>query len=603
MFISNTRIKKLLRNPVGGIAFLVQYVRTLFLKKKKIANIDINNSDYLFLTENNSFWKYILSIDLSENDFEVFGHKICLDTINWNYDYLNNFEIKNQYYFDLREWIIKNSFKGFDIKNVWELSRGNYLVDRAVLFAQTNDLKYAEEYMRLIDSWISQNPYLYSSNWANPMEVSIRVINWILGYQIIYKTNPYFFDVDFKKRYYKNLYESFVFLTNNIEAYPYKTNHYVIDNLGIFLLALTLKNVNSKWIKKSSKNLVDSLEKQTNSEGVDFENSSNYQVLKLEAWSWFFVLYNQNLAKLESIFKIKEECLERLKNVFSFAGYLFKDSGGTFNYGDNDETEILRLGNLKDKVSLLYWILFKDELHSEKSKIFNTSGYGFLKSKNINCLFLRSNLKNSSHFHNDLLSFQLNFKGQDFFIDPNTFNYNLNKDKRVYYLSTRRHNTCFVNDEEQAKIEKNDSFLRNRQKNVCLKKYNISNNRDEMSLELSYKKCTHLRNLVLNKEKEKLTIFDTFCGVVDTIEWNFYLPNDIEIINDLKLKNVLVLAGPTGRLVLEFPETVAITVQNAYISKGYNKECLGQNIKLVFKNSQKIKFLSFQIDIKENYLN
>ena len=603
MFISNTRIKKLLRNPLGGVAFLIQYIKSLFLKKIKIANIDTDNSDYLFLIDNNSFWKYILSIDLKENNFEFFCHKICLDTINWNYDYLNDFEIKNQYYFNLREWIIKNSFKGFDVKNIWEISRGNYLLERSVLFAQTNDLKFADEYVRLIDSWISQNPYLYSSNWTNPMEVSIRVINWILGYQIISKVNPGFFEDKFKKNYYKNLYESFVFLTNNIEAYPYKTNHYVIDNLGIFVLALTLKNINNKWIKKSSKNLIDSLEKQINSEGVDFENSSNYQLLKLEAWSLFFVLYSQNLTKLELVFKLKEEYLEKLKRVFNFAGYLFKNSDSTFNYGDNDETEIIRLGSLKDKINLFYWILFKNELKSGESKIFNLSGYGFLKSKNINCLFLRSNLKNSSHFHNDLLSFQLNFKGQDFFIDPNTFNYNLNKEKRAYYLSTRRHNTCFINSEEQTRIEENDSFLRNKQKTVCLKKYSINNVRDEMSLELKYKKCTHLRSLVLNKEKEKLTIFDTFDGKINTIEWNFYLPKSINIKSDLNAKNVLVLDNNNNKLVLEFPETLKLEICDACVSEKYNNEEIGKNIKLIYINKQKLNRLSFQIDIKEKYLN
>jgi len=157
-------------------------------------------------------------------------------------------------------------------------------------------------------------------------------------------------------------------------------------------------------------------------------------------------------------------------------------------------------------------------LDAKGSKIFGLSGYGFLKSKNISSMFLRMNQKNSSHFHNDLLSFQLNFKSEDFFIDPNTFNYNLSKEKRVYYLATQRHNTCYVNCEEQGKIESSDSFLRNKQRKVVLKKYITSDSRDEMSLEIQYKNATHLRSLVLNKEKSKLTIFDTFSGAINTVE-------------------------------------------------------------------------------------
>lgn len=601
-----SRIKKLIRNPIGGIMFLNQYLKALGLRYKRIGQVTLELSDNSCLVDNTAFWKYLkenANKDINNNQINLFGKKIEIDNINWNYDYLNNIEIRQDYYFKLREWIIKNSFKNFDIKNIWEISRGYYLKDISLLFEETRDQKYLKQYEKIVSSWIDQNPYLNSSNWTNPMEVSIRVMNWVLSFQIINKNHPACFDNNFLTKYFTNLYQSFLFLTNNIENYPFKSNHYIIDNLGIFVLSLTLKNVNKKWIKISFNNLLNSLFDQFNSEGADFENSSNYHLLKLEALMIAFALYKQNMVKLENIIKIDNDKLEQLHNIYVFGSYMFKKDNNIFLYGDNDETYIYNFKSIKDKLTILYKLIFSDKLKFDTSKIFPKSGYGFLMNDNLNILFLRGNQKNSSHFHNDLLSFQLNYKGEDFFIDPNTFNYNLNRDKRCYYLSTQRHNTCFVDCKEQSKIECFDPFLRHNQRKVIVKKWNSSYERDEMALEIKYNNFNHLRSLVFNKEHNKLSIFDTFNGKMNNIEWNFYLPPNIKVKNDLTTKNVLILEGDNKVLILEVPESLIIKVQNAYISKSYNQEEIGTNIKLNFENKQKLTNLSFQITIKENYLN
>jgi len=51
------------------------------------------------------------------------------------------------------------------------------------------------------------------------------------------------FDKEFVKEFYRNLNQSFNFLINNIETYPFKSNHYLVDNLAIFVLALELNNI------------------------------------------------------------------------------------------------------------------------------------------------------------------------------------------------------------------------------------------------------------------------------------------------------------------------------------------------------------------------
>jgi hypothetical protein len=120
------------------------------------------------------------------------------------------------------------------------------------------------------------------------------------------KFNTDYFDKEFLKKYYTNLYQSFLFLTNNIEAYPFKSNHYLVDNLGIFILGLSLKNINKKWVKLSFNNLVKTLFDQFNEDGADFENSSNYHLLKLESLLIALTLYKLNKGYLKDV-KIEEK--------------------------------------------------------------------------------------------------------------------------------------------------------------------------------------------------------------------------------------------------------------------------------------------------------
>ena len=81
------------------------------------------------------------------------------------------------------------------------------------------------------------------------------------------------------------------------------------------------------------------------------------------------------------------------------------------------------------------------------------------------------------------------------------------------------------------------------------------------------------------------------------------MPKSINIKSDLNAKNVLVLDNNNNKLVLEFPETLKLEICDACVSEKYNNEEIGKNIKLIYINKQKLNRLSFQIDIKEKYLN
>ena len=64
MFVSLTRIKKVINNPISGWMFLWQYIKARLLKYKKIKNI-LPSNKYKFLIEDEVFLKLLeKNIDL-----------------------------------------------------------------------------------------------------------------------------------------------------------------------------------------------------------------------------------------------------------------------------------------------------------------------------------------------------------------------------------------------------------------------------------------------------------------------------------------------------------------------------------------------------------
>ncbi|MFG2652098.1 alginate lyase family protein [Streptomyces sp. NPDC048436] len=66
-----------------------------------------------------------------------------------------------------------------DIKQIWELSRHQYLTVLAGAYAITGDERYAERVAEHLRSWWAANPPLRGVHWISGIELGIRLLSWV----------------------------------------------------------------------------------------------------------------------------------------------------------------------------------------------------------------------------------------------------------------------------------------------------------------------------------------------------------------------------------------------------------------------------------------
>ncbi|MFI6855358.1 alginate lyase family protein [Streptomyces sp. NPDC050416] len=66
-----------------------------------------------------------------------------------------------------------------DIKQIWELSRHQYLTRLAAAYAVTGDERYAERVAEHLRSWWAANAPLRGVHWTSGIELGIRLLSWV----------------------------------------------------------------------------------------------------------------------------------------------------------------------------------------------------------------------------------------------------------------------------------------------------------------------------------------------------------------------------------------------------------------------------------------
>lgn len=72
-----------------------------------------------------------------------------------------------------------------DAKVVWEPIRHHHLVVLARAYRATGDVRYASAVVEQLESWLEQCPFGQGMNWRSPLELAIRLINWVWAVDLI----------------------------------------------------------------------------------------------------------------------------------------------------------------------------------------------------------------------------------------------------------------------------------------------------------------------------------------------------------------------------------------------------------------------------------
>lgn len=378
-----------------------------------------------------------------------------------------------------------------DCKLVWEPNRHHQLVVLARAWRVSGQERYAVEIARQLGSWLDQNPFGYGMNWRSPLELGIRLINWVWSLDLIRESEV--ISDELWAQIYPSAYLHCWDISRKYSRGSSANNHLIGEAAGVFIAASYFKDFpNSEGLILESRGILErEIFAQSYEDGCNREQALGYQL---------FVMQFFTLAALVAEWtgeSMSLEYLDRLHGQYSFIANL-SDGGPTLPmFGDKDDGYVLELGDSADSVDAALAIgacLFDDPELAERvrqwpespgwlfpsdiverargnagkmkgkalsSHAFEQSGYYLLQcgrrdfSDSVSLLFDCGDLGFGSlaaHGHADALSFSLRLGGRPIFIDPGTFDYFTYPEWRNYFRSTRAHNTVEIDNVSQSRI-------------------------------------------------------------------------------------------------------------------------------------------------------
>ncbi|MGN7611267.1 alginate lyase family protein [Magnetococcales bacterium HHB-1] len=302
--------------------------------------------------------------------------------IHWHVDF------KSGYRWPAKCWFHKISHGhrlGVDIKVPWELARMQHLVWLAwgYILAQEEDKqsdaaeKYRLEFQDQILDFIAANPPRFGVNNRSAMETGLRVVNWLVAYDLFVSAGASF-DDSFMALFRRALYQHGRHILENLEWYYHRGNHYLSDIAGLLFIAAYLPPTNeiNHWLAFAVQELLVETERQFFSEGSNFEDSTAYhrfsseivvycaaRVLSLSEekksvlqnrrllWRWpYRPRLNPNPLRFYPVPGNRQQqsplppwFFERLAGMAHFAHDILRPDGSAPQIGDNDSGRFLKL--------------------------------------------------------------------------------------------------------------------------------------------------------------------------------------------------------------------------------------------------------------------
>ncbi len=426
---------------------------------------------------------------LEPKNYSIFGNTLNYENaIDWHYDISNKKHFPKAYSFD----IDTRSGKNGNVKIVWEINRLQYLTHICLKFLESGEDKYLNRFINIIESWKKENPYLEGVNWYSNIEVNIRIINWVICWEILNVNELIAQNHSFK---------NFVEITwlplielHAQHAYRYESkysssnNHLIAEASGLFIAGCYWSFKDShKWIRKGQHILEREIIKQHSENGINKEEASEY----IQFITDFFML--ALLIGKRSGHNFNKNYTKTLEKIFLYIKHMMDLSGNVPYYGDDDDGKVLSLNvdiyndnfrsllttaailfenpifkNKESIFDLKNRVLFGEEGEKRfneltfkqvtvESKLYKNEGHFLIKKrKDNNEVYLHVDiaplgyLSIAAHGHADALSFFLNIDGKPYIIDPGTYTYHSFPEWRAYFKGTLAHNTIRVDGIDQA---------------------------------------------------------------------------------------------------------------------------------------------------------
>lgn len=526
--------------------------------------------------------------EILSNHFDLLGSgKKKLDPINWHIDFKSGYVWGNGLFYKKYKTIDYSN--DADVKLPWELSRCSFLLSLGQAYLLTNEEKYAQKIVQIIDHWICENKLMYSINWTCTMDVSIRAVNWMYALNMIGTASV--LSQDFLTRFRKSLIEHGFFIINNLEkSYPYSANHYASNITGLLFIGALFNDTKfgSKWYKYAKDEYCRELRSQVLPNGVHFEKSISYHRLMIELFTYPYLLLKRNKEFIE--FDLEH----KLQSMFDYTFHYLRKDGTAPMIGDDDNARLLPFSNypfnnheyllnISNEIfntnyftsikncSEVYFLCFEKTSNSNLieyikpgSVNYKDAGITIFRHQDHYVFINNSGLSkhphankkvNGTHTHSDLLSFDYSIDNNHFIVDPGTYVYTSSVKYRNEFRSTSKHNTLMIDNLDIHTLPKNDLFSVEDFAYPTLNEYVESE--DLITLNAAhnaYEKIgvKHIRSFQFQKKDNVLNVIDK---VKSTQQHNycfyFHFAENMfpEIVNN---NNVNVVARNKSKIELTF---------------------------------------------------
>ncbi len=423
------------------------------------------------------------------NEFRLLNHRVSYPgAIDWNTDPVTGQTWPLLQLHRLDRWLWASSMPA-DLKYVWELNRHQFLVSLGLAFRLTADDRYALKFNEIIDDWIRANPLQRGINWYSSLEVAIRVLSWLMAFQLFRGAAP--FRRHAGAAFLKSLYSQVAYLDSHLtDDWAVPNNHLIGESAVLTLAGVLLSDFSEAetWRARGLRILTDQVARQTFSDGVNKEQAAGYQGFVIE------FLLPVVLAGRRGLLDRVPSLEDALQRMMDYIAAITAPDGTVPLWGDSDDGHAFvicpgrRFSDFRPLIaqgSLLFnrsdwkfvaktppvellllwgeqgldqWRSLSGAVPAYRSRAFEEGGIvvlrdGWNEASDFAVFrcgpFGLGELGPCAHAHCDLLSFQLWLRGQPCFIDSGTYTYH--EALRDAFRATGAHNTLMIDSFEQAR--------------------------------------------------------------------------------------------------------------------------------------------------------
>lgn len=369
-----------------------------------------------------------------------------------------------------------------DIKNLWEISRFNWVTALSMAYAATANTIYLNTLNAWLKDWVEKNPLNIGPNWKCGQEASVRVFNLLNAAFILHQhSKPTIALIELIDAHLRRIEPNIRY------AIAQDNNHGTSEAAGLFIGGAWLLMVDSmssykkyrytRFVRKGRYWLENRVNKLVADDGTFSQYSVNYHRVLLDTLS-FVEFWRRETKQFEFSEQFYNKASAALNWLYQMTD---KSSGHAPNMGSNDGAMLLQLHthiytDLRPSLQLAGFLftntlLFPDEFNQplrwlrlvtkrlntniNTSKVFSRtslilpSGFLIIRAES-SWAMLRLPKFSFRPAHNDVFHFDLWYNGQNIICDAGSFSYNPPPEQVFIDLkSVLFHNTVSFDGREQ----------------------------------------------------------------------------------------------------------------------------------------------------------